>query len=246
MEKQITDARKRAQKAVAYLVQWELFQMQDRSYREFHSKLIPNIDPAKIIGVRTPQLRSYAKRFAKQEEAVLFLQQLPHEYYEENNLHAFLIEQIRDYEVCVAAWNRFLPYVDNWATCDMPLPKAFKKHPPQLLAQIKSWIASGETYTVRFGIGMLMRLYLDSEFFSPEYPRWVAAVDSGEYYVNMMVAWYFATALAKQWEAVIPYIEERMLSQWCHNKSIQKAVESNRITPEQKEYLRGLRWKNDK
>lgn len=243
MEKQIEDARKRAQRAVVYMVQWELFKMQDRSYREFHSKLIPNIDPAKIIGVRTPQLRGYARKFAKQEESIIFLRQLPHDYYEENNLHAFLIEQIKDYEECIAEWNRFLPYVDNWATCDMPLPRVFKKHLPELLTQIRKWIGSGETYTVRFGIGMLMRLYLEPESFSPEYPQWVATVNSNEYYVNMMVAWYFATALAKQWEAVIPYIEERILPQWCHNKSIQKAVESNRITPEQKAYLRGLRWK---
>lgn len=231
------------QEEVVRQVQKELFEMQDQAYREFHSRLIPNVDPAKIIGVRTPQLRSYAKQYAKRPEAADFLRQLPHEYYEENNLHAFLIEQIKDYEACVAEWNRFLPYVDNWATCDMPSPKVFKKHLPELLTQIRKWMDSGETYTVRFGIGMLMRLYLEPETFSPEYPRWVAEVRSDEYYVNMMVAWYFATALAKQWEAVIPYIEERRLTQWCHNKSIQKAVESNRITPEQKDHLRGLRWK---
>ena len=228
-------------KAVIIQVQQELSAMQDEAYREFHSRLIPNIAPERIIGVRTPQLRSYAKQFAKREEAADFLQQLPHTYYEENNLHAFLIEQIKDYDTCVAEWNRFLPYVDNWATCDMPMPKVFKKHLPELLLQIRQWMDSGETYTVRFGIGMLMRLYLEPETFSPEYPVWVSQVHSDEYYVNMMVAWYFSTALAKQWESVIPYIEERRLSQWCHNKSIQKAVESNRITPEQKDYLRGLR-----
>ena len=231
------------QKQVIGQIQNELFEMQDEGYRAFHSKLIPNIAPERIIGVRTPQLRSYAKEFAKREEAAIFLRQLPHTYYEENNLHAFLIEQIRDYEACIAEWNRFLPYVDNWATCDMPRPKVFKKHLPQLLPQIRQWMDSGETYTVRFGIEMLMSLYLEPETFTPEYPEWVAAVRSEEYYINMMVAWYFATALAKQWEAVIPYIEERRLSRWCHNKSIQKAVESNRITPEQKDYLRGLRWK---
>ena len=231
------------QETVIRQVQKELFDMQDEGYRAFHSKLIPNIDPARIIGVRTPQLRSYAKQFGKRPEAAVFLQQLPHTYYEENNLHAFLIEQIKDYDTCVAQWNCFLPYVDNWATCDMPSPKVFKKHLQELLPQIRTWMDSGETYTVRFGIGMLMRLYLEPETFSTEYLQWVADVRSEEYYVNMMVAWYFATALAKQWEAVIPYIEERRLSQWCHNKSIQKAVESNRITPEQKNYLRGLRWK---
>lgn len=224
-------------------VQQELFAMQDEGYRKFHSKLIPNVDPARIIGVRTPQLRSYAKQFAKQPEAADFLQQLPHEYYEENNLHAFLIEQIKDYETCVREWDRFLPYVDNWATCDMPSPKVFQKHLSELLTQIRQWMDSGETYTVRFGIGMLMRLYLAPETFSPEYLQWVAEVHSEEYYVNMMVAWYFATALAKQWEAVIPYIEERRLSQWCHNKAIQKAIESSRIMPEQKDNLRSLRWK---
>lgn len=226
------------------VVQEELFAMQDLAYRAFHSKLIPNVNPEKIIGVRTPNLRSYAKQFAKRREAEDFLRQLPHEYYEENNLHAFLIEQMRDYQRCVEEWNRFLPYVDNWATCDMPSPKVFRKHLPELIVQIRQWMDSGETYTVRFGIGMLMRFYLEPETFSEEYLQWVAQVRSDEYYVNMMVAWYFATALAKQWEAVVPYIEERRLTQWCHNKSIQKAVESRRITPEQKTYLRGLRWKD--
>lgn len=231
------------QRAVVEQVQRELFEMQDEGYRAFHSKLIPTVDPENIIGVRTPQLRSYAKQFAKRPEATVFLEQLPHTYYEENNLHAFLIEQIKDYEACVAEWNRFLPYVDNWATCDMPRPKVFKKHLQELPEQIRAWMDSGDTYTVRFGIEMLMSLYLEPETFSLEYVQWVSEVDSEEYYVNMMVAWFFATALAKQWEAVIPYIEERTLSKWCHNKSIQKALESNRITAEQKEYLRSLRWK---
>lgn len=231
------------QRAVVEQVQRELFEMQDEGYRAFHSKLIPTVDPENIIGVRTPQLRSYAKQFAKRPEATVFLEQLPHTYYEENNLHAFLIEQIKDYEACVAEWNRFLPYVDNWATCDMPRPKVFKKHLQELPAQIRAWMDSGDTYTVRFGIEMLMSLYLEPETFSLEYVQWVSEVDLEEYYVNMMVAWFFATALAKQWEAVIPYIEERTLSKWCHNKSIQKALESNRITAEQKEYLRSLRWK---
>lgn len=225
-------------------VQKELFEMQDVEYRDFHSKLIPNVDATQIIGVRTPRLRSYAKQFAHRAEAADFLRQLPHTYYEENNLHAFLIEQIKDYETCVKEWNRFLPYVDNWATCDMPMPKVFKKHLPELLPQIRSWMDSGETYTVRFGIGMLMRLYLEDDTFSPEYPAWVADVHSEEYYIHMMVAWYFATALAKQWEAVIPYLEERRLTPWCHNKAIQKSVESRRITPEHKDYLRALRWKD--
>lgn len=224
-------------------IQRELFDMQDTGYRDFHGKLIPNVAPERIIGVRTPALRKYAKQLAKTEGAAVFLEQLPHEYYEENNLHGFLLEQIKDYDACVAAWNRFLPYVDNWATCDMPAPKVFKKHLTEFVSQIRFWMDSGETYTVRFAIGMLMRCYLEDATFQTEYLEWVAAVQSEEYYVNMMVAWYFATALAKQWEAASPFIEERRLSQWCHNKSIQKAVESSRITPEQKNYLRGLRWK---
>lgn len=224
-------------------IQEALFEMQDIAYREFHSKLIPNIEPARIIGVRTPALRKYAKQLGKTAEAAAFLEELPHYYYEENNLHGFLLEQIKDYDECIAAWNRFLPYVDNWATCDMPSPKVFQKHLPELLAQLRQWMDSGETYTVRFAIGMLMRHYLEGETFSPEYLQWVASVRSEEYYVNMMVAWYFATALAKQWEAAFPYIGERRLSQWCHNKSIQKAVESSRITAEQKNALRKLRWK---
>lgn len=230
------------QDAVIRQVQKELFAMQDEEYREFHRKLIPSVDPTKIIGVRTPQLRSYAKEFAKREEAAVFLQCLPHEYYEENNLHAFLIEQIKDYGSCVAEWNRFLPYVDNWATCDMPRPKVFRKHLTELRKQIRLWLDSNDTYAIRFGIEVLMSLYLEPGTFALEYVDWVADVRSEEYYVNMMVAWYFATALAKQWKQVIPYIEERRLTQWCHNKTIQKAVESNRIMPEQKVYLRSLRW----
>lgn len=229
--------------AVICRIQEALFEMQDTDYRDFHSKLIPNIAPERIIGVRTPALRKYAKQLGKTQEAAVFLEELPHHYYEENNLHGFLLEQIGDYDACIAAWDRFLPYVDNWATCDMPSPKVFKKHLPKLLSQLRIWMDSGETYTVRFAIGMLMRFYLEDETFSQEYPEWVAAVRSEEYYINMMVAWYFATALAKQWERVIPYIEEQRLSPWCHAKAIQKAVESGRITPEQKNYLRGLRRK---
>ena len=229
--------------AVISRIQEELFGMQDVDYRDFHSKLIPNIAPERIIGVRTPELRKYAKQLAKTKEAELFLEELPHYYYEENNLHGFLLEQMKDYDACIAAWNRFLPYVDNWATCDMPSPKVFKKHLPELLSQLQLWMDSGETYTVRFAIGMLMRFYLEDKTFSQEYLEWVAAVRSEEYYINMMVAWYFATALAKQWEAAVSYIEGRRLSQWCHNKAIQKSVESSRITAEQKDYLRGLRWK---
>ena len=228
------------QEEVVRQVQKELFEMQDQAYREFHSRLIPNVDPAKIIGVRTPQLRSYAKQYAKRPEAADFLRQLPHEYYEENNLHAFLIEQIKDYEACVAEWNRFLPYVDNWATCDILSPKVLRKRPEATLEAIQRWLGSTHSYTVRFGMEMLMSYYLDA-LFEPRFLAWVAADRSEEYYVRMMVAWFFATALAKQYEATLPYLEQWLLPEWTHKKTIQKACESYRITAEQKRYLRSLR-----
>ncbi len=218
-------------------IQEMLFQLEDLEYRAFHSKLIPTVDPAAIIGVRTPELRKLAKQVAKMPEANAFLKSLPHKYYEENNLHGFLLEEIKDYDTCIAALEEFLPYVDNWATCDMMSPKVLKKHLPELLKVIEGWLASGRTYTVRFGIGMLMRFYVDDAF-DVAYPETVAAVCSEEYYVNMMRAWYFATALAKQYEKVLPFIENKRLDVWTHNKAIQKSVESNRITKEQKEYLK--------
>ncbi len=218
----------------------ELFELQDLSYKEFHAKLIPTINPDTIIGVRTPQLRKLAKEFAKSPEVPDFLQKLPHNYYEENNLHGFLIEQIKDYEVCIQALNGFLPYVDNWATCDMMSPKILKKHLPELLEQIKVWIGSEYIYEVRFGIKMLMEFYLD-EHFKEAYLELVAQVRSEEYYIKMVVAWYFATALAKQYESAVRYVEEERLDVWTHNKTIQKAVESYRITKEQKEYLKTLK-----
>lgn len=221
-------------------VQARLFQMQDLTYRAFQCKLMPTVDPDAVIGVRTPELRKFAKEFAKTPEAADFLLGLPHRYYEENNLHGFLIETMKDYGRTVAALNAFLPYVDNWATCDLMRPRVFRKHLPELLEQVKVWLASGGTYTVRFAIGMLMTFYLD-EAFQPEYPAMVAEVRSREYYVNMMTAWYFATALAKQYDAVLPYLQQRRLDPWTHNKAIQKAVESCRITDEQKAYLRGLK-----
>lgn len=220
-----------------------LFELQDLKYREFHSSLMPTVSPDAVIGVRTPELRKFAKKFAKEPEAKDFLKELPHTYYEENNLHGFLIEGIKDYDACIRALDEFLPYVDNWATCDLMAPKVFKKHLPELLEKIKEWIASGRTYTIRFGIGMLMRFYLDDAF-SPEYLEMVASVKSGEYYVNMMIAWYFATALAKQYERTVPYIEKNRLERWTHNKTIQKAVESYRITVGQKEYLKTLKRKS--
>ena len=221
-------------------LQKQLFALQDTDYRDFHSHLMPNIDKAQIIGIRMPILRKFAKDFGKTEEAKGFLQELPHQYYEENNLHMMLITGMRDYETCLAETERFLPYIDNWATCDFPEPKCFTKHKKDLLPHIRQWIASGKTYTVRYGIGLLMRMYLDEDF-TPEYPAMAAEVVSEEYYVNMMIAWYFATALAKQWDSVISYLEERRLSPWVHKKTIQKAIESYRITQEQKNYLRTLR-----
>lgn len=221
-------------------LQKQLFAMQDVSYKEFHQKLMPTVDPDKVIGIRTPMLRGFAKEFAKTEQVSVFLKSLPHTYYEENNLHGFVVEKMKDFETCIKAVDEFLPYVDNWATCDLMSPKVFKKHLPELFSYIEKWIASKETYTVRFGIGMLMSFYLD-EAFEMRYADMVANVQSEEYYVNMMRAWYFATALAKQYDAVLPYITEKRLDVWTHNKSIQKAVESYRITPEQKDYLKSFR-----
>ena len=220
----------------------ELFSLQDKKYRDFQAKLIPTVAPETIIGVRTPALRQYAKQLSRHEDITAFLEQLPHVYFDENQLHAFILSEVKDYAECVDKVDRFLPFVDNWATCDQLSPKVFKKHRPELLAEIRQWIKSGETYTIRFGIGMLMQHYLDEDF-DPAYPEMVASIRSDEYYVNMMTAWYFATALAKQWDAALPYIEEKRLDAWTHNKAIQKSVESYRITPEQKEHLKSLKVK---
>ena len=223
----------------------ELFAMQDKKYRDFQAKLIPTVDPETVIGVRTPQLRKLAKRLYKETdpaELEVFLKELPHKYFDENQLHAFLISEEKDYDRCVAQINDFLPYIDNWATCDQLSPKVFKKHRGELLNNIKEWINSDRTYTIRFGIGMLMQHFLDDDF-DPAYPETVAQVRSEEYYVNMMIAWYFATALAKQYDTAITYIEGQKLDVWTHNKAIQKARESYRVTPEQKEYLKTLKRK---
>nr|WP_296158120.1 DNA alkylation repair protein [uncultured Blautia sp.] len=221
-------------------LQKELFALQDQKYRDFHSKLLPGIDKGSIIGIRTPVLRKFSKEYAEREEAGKFLQDLPHQYYEENNLHMMVITGIKDYDKCLEEIKKFVPYINNWATCDLPLPKCFSKHKEELLPQICEWIASDHTYTIRYGLGTLMSLYLDEDF-KPEYLELAASVRSEEYYVNMMIAWYFATALAKQWETTVPYIEQRKLPQWVHRKTIQKAVESYRITPEQKTYLKSFR-----
>ena len=218
----------------------ELFGLRDTEYRDFQSKLIPTADKNIFIGVRTPELRRYAKQLLGTEAGDAFLDDLPHGYFDENQLHAFIISGIKDYDACVSEVERFLPYVDNWATCDQMSPKVFGKHRKELIVRVKNWMDSDKPYTVRFGIGMLMSHFLDADF-DPAYPGWVAAVRSEEYYVRMMAAWYFATALAKRYDDILPFIQERRLDAWTHNRAIQKAVESRRITPEQKEYLRGLK-----
>lgn len=217
-----------------------LSELADIEYKEFHQKLIPDVNPDMVIGVRTPVLRKTAKELRADADIHCFLSELPHMYYEENNLHAFLIEYIKDFDECILAVEKFLPYVDNWATCDMMSPKVFKKHLPELLVKIKEWIASDKIYTIRFGTGMLMKYFLDDEFL-PEYNELPASVDSDEYYVNMMIAWYYATALAKQYDDTIPYIEGKRLSTWIHNKTISKAVESRRIDDRKKLYLKSLK-----
>ena len=220
----------------------ELFKMQDEKYRDFNSKLIPTVDKESMIGVRTPELRKYAKQLVKREDVGEFLHSVPHKYFDENQLHAFILAEIKDFGVCLEEVKNFLPYIDNWATCDQLSPKVFKKYRKELLLHIKEWINSDKTYTVRFGIGMLMEHFLDEEF-DFTYPEMVAEIRSEEYYINMMTAWYFATALAKQYEKVLPFIENKKLDTWTHNKAIQKAVESYSITDEQKTYLKGLKVK---
>ena len=227
------------------VIRAQLFALQDKEYQIFHSRLMPTLPPETVIGVRVPLLRKLAKQLTDTPEAEVFLQELPHFYYEENALHAFLLEPVRDYGTALAATERFLPYVDNWAVCDSFSPKVFAQHKPELLPAIRRWLGSDQVYTVRYGIGMLMRYYLDDAF-RPEYLAWVAAVHSEEYYVNMMRAWYFATALAKQPAAALPWLTEKRLDVWTHNKTIQKAVESYRIPPEQKQALRALRIRSQK
>ena len=226
-----------------------LFAMRDEKYASGQIKIIPSVEPERIIGVRTPELREFAKELYADKEGKsdvdAFLNSLPHRYFDEDQLHAFIISLEKDFDCCIAQVERFLPYIDNWATCDQLSPKAFKKYPEKLLPYIDKWLSSERTYTVRFAVGMLMQHFLDEKF-RPEYPQKVSRIRSDEYYINMMVAWYFATALAKQYDAIIPYIENRALDPWTHNKAIQKSIESYRITPEQKEFLKSLRVKTDR
>jgi hypothetical protein len=218
----------------------ELLKLQDNEYRKLQISTIPNVDPESIIGVRTPELRKFAKELFKSSNYEDFINDLPHKYFYENQLHAFIISEIKDYDKCLYEFNKFLPYVDNWATCDQSTPKAFGKNKDKLINEIKKWIKSKETYTIRFGVSMLMRNFLDDDF-KEEYLEMVSKIRSNEYYVNMMIAWFFATALAKKYDSTIKYIENKKLDTWVHNKTIQKAIESYRVTEEHKKYLKGLK-----
>lgn len=220
----------------------ELKKLHDDGYREFQAKLIPNIDGDTIIGVRTPDLRTLAKEYSKRDDISIFLNNLPHKYFEENQLHSFILSVMKDMDTCVKLVDEFLPYVDNWATCDQLSPKIFKKNKAALLEYVDKWLKSDQIYVKRFAIGMLMEHFLDEDF-KTSYLTKVAKIRSTEYYLNMMIAWYFATALAKQYDSTLPFIEQQKLDKWTHNKTIQKAVESYRITPEQKAYLKTLKRK---
>ena len=232
------DERLAYQKTIS--LQEQLFALQDKAYADFQSKLLPTVSHETVIGVRTPDLRKMAKQICKTPVVQEFMQALPHRYFDENQLHAFILSEEKDFDTCIAELEQFLPYVDNWATCDQLSPRCFKKHTTELLSYIRKWMKSTHTYTKRFGMGMLMRYYLDGEF-KPEFLEWVASIKSDEYYIRMMQAWFFATALAKQWDATLPYIEQHRLHPWMHNKTIQKAIESYRITDEQKALLRTFR-----
>ena len=223
-------------------VQAKLFELQDLSYGDFHSKLMPTVPREKIIGVRVPVLRKFAKDFAKDKNAKDFIEFLPHKYYEEDNLHAFLIEQIKDFDECISALDNFLLFVDNWATCDMMIPKILNENLTILYEKIEEWSKSEHIYMVRFAIVTLMKFFMN-EHLDEKHLNLLLTIKSDEYYINMAIAWYLATALASCWDLVIPYIEKQKFNKWVHNKAIQKSVESYRITKEQKEYLKTLKIK---
>ncbi len=224
------------------LVQDRLFELQDLEYRDFQAKLMPTVDKNKIIGVRTPDLRKLSKEINKWENKTDFMNNLPHKYYEEDNLHAFLIEQIKDYDECIYTLDKFLLFVDNWATCDGISPKIFNENLDELYLKIQEWLSTSHTYTVRFGIVTLMKFFMGDKL-DKKHLKLISSINSDEYYINMAVAWYFATALTCNWDMVIPYIENKNLDKWTHNKTIQKAIESYRITDEQKAYLKILKIK---
>lgn len=220
----------------------ELNRLQDTGYRDFQRRSVPSTEPGRIIGVRTPALRTLAKALSGRDDVMFFLNDLPHEYFEEDQLHAFILSGMKDADECIRLVDEFLPYVDNWATCDQMSPKIFRKNKDLLLTYINKWIDSDLTYVKRFAVGMLMEHFLEADF-KESYLTMVSRIRSDEYYVNMMTAWYFATALAKQYDATLPFIEKNRLDVWTHNKTIQKAVESYRITTEQKKYLKTLKRK---
>lgn len=224
-------------------IQKQLFALADENYKRFQQKLMPSVDPNAVIGIRTPELRRFAAKFSKTEEAAPFMAHLPHTYYEENNLHAFLIETITDFDRAIEELNRFLPYVDNWATCDMMSPKLFSSNKEKLLPVIQKWLSSKHTYMIRFGIVMLMKHYLDDAF-SSQHLQMVANISSNEYYIEMAQAWYFAEALVKQYDHTLPYLQKRHLSPFVHSKTISKACDSFRISNEKKKFLKTLRRKN--
>lgn len=223
-----------------------LMDMQDEKYRDFNAGLIPTHDRSRIIGVRTPELRRFAKELIDElltdgsDVVQVFIENLPHEFFEEKQLHAFIISEIKDYELCISELEKFLPYVDNWATCDQLNPRVLGRNTDRLLEKLDEWLKSSDVYAVRFAIRMYMNYYLE-ERFQPEYMKKISEVTSDEYYINMMISWYFATALAKQYDAAVVYLEERRLPEWIHRKTIQKACESRRVSDERKAYLKGLR-----
>jgi len=221
-------------------IEKRIISLKDEEYKEFTSRIVPNVDSEKIVGVRVPLLRKLAKEILKDEGYEAFFAKIPHNTYEENNLHAFMICEIKNYDECINEVDRFLPYVDNWATCDSMRPKVFDKNTDKLMTDIKRWLASKETYTIRFAIEMIMNFYLDDNF-NADYLEMVSKIHSNEYYVNMMIAWFFATALTKQYESALPYIKNNKLDQWVHNKTIQKAIESRLISDEQKIFLKALK-----
>ena len=221
-------------------VQERLFALRDPAFRDFSGKLLPTVDAETVLGVRSPALRALAKELHGTEEAAAFLGELPHRFHEENLLHGFLIERIRDYDACVAALDAFLPFVDNWAVCDCMNPPCLRRKPERLLADARRWLDSGALYTMRFALRMLMAHFLDGEF-RPEVLDWAAQIETEEYYLRMMQAWFFATALAKRWDETLPYLENGRLEPWTHNKAIRKALESFRVSEERKAYLRTLK-----
>lgn len=217
-----------------------LFELADEKYADFQAKLTPGVNRELFIGVRVPQLRKFAKEIFRSDQYRDFIKELPHKYYDENMLHGLILAEIREYDRCIAEVDRFLPFVDNWAVCDIMSPKCFKKNKDKLIKKIEIWAKSDSVYTSRFGTEMLMTHFLDEDF-KPEYFEIAANISLDDYYSKMMTAWFFATALAKQWEAAMPYLTEKRLDIWTHNKTIQKASESYRITEEHKEYLKKLK-----